>query len=155
MLVLLHRRYRLDGYSIGKLYVNGQYVCDTLEDTDRGLDDDMPEKEIIRKKVYGKTAIPTGMYHVSMDTVSSKFRSRVWAKPYGGCLPRIQSVKGFNGVLIHVGNKPDDTLGCVLVGRNTIKGQLTESAKTFFRLMDDYLAPAASRGEDIIISIEY
>ena len=149
----LQRRYKGGLYTIGALYVDGVWFCDTLEDTDRGLLDTMPEKIIQRKKVFGKTAIPTGTYHIDMDTVSAKFLSRVWAKPYGGKLPRLLSVPGYNGVLIHVGNRPEDTDGCVLVGRNTVKGQLTSSTETFRKLMDLHLIPAHNRKEAIIITI--
>lgn len=90
-----------DDYTIGKLYINGQYFSDVLEDCDRGLTQDMPSEEIKAKKIYGKTAIPKGTYMVDMNTVSPKFKDRSWAKPYGGKLPRLIGVKGFEGVLIH------------------------------------------------------
>ena len=109
----LERTYKGVSYTIGKLYLNGKYLCDTLEDTDRGLKDTMPTEEIEKIKVYGKTAIPTGTYKVDMNTVSPKFKDRTWAKPYSGKLPRLLDVKGYSGVLIHVGNKPEDTLGCL------------------------------------------
>lgn len=48
----------------------------------------------------------------------------------------------------------DDTLGCVLVGRNTVKGQVTSSTATFYNLMDKYLVPAYKRGETITITIQ-
>ena len=50
-------------YTIGRLYIDGVYFCDTLEDTDRGLTSEMSEAEIKRIKVYGQTAIPTGTYN--------------------------------------------------------------------------------------------
>ena len=78
----LERIYKGVSYTIGKLYLNGKYFCDTLEDTDRGLKDTMPTEEIEKIKVYGKTAIPTGTYKVDMNTVSPKFKDRTWAKPY-------------------------------------------------------------------------
>lgn len=153
MELTLHRKYRLSGYSIGKLYINGEYFCDTLEDTDRGLDDKMSECEIIKIKVKDKTAIPTGTYHIDMDTVSPKFFSRAWAKPFNGKLPRLLNVKGYSGVLIHVGNLPSSTSGCVLVGKNTVKGQVTESTATFYSLMNNHLLPAHIKGEPITITI--
>ena len=43
-------------YTIGRLYVNGKLFCDTLENTDRGLDQKMTLEELQKRKVYGKTA---------------------------------------------------------------------------------------------------
>lgn len=132
----LIRRYKGPKYTIGSLYIDDEFFCDTLEDVDRGISDKMSEAEVIRYKIYGKTAIPTGRYRVSLDTVSQKFKTRVWALPYGGKLPRLLNVKGFDGVLIHVGNTPEDTLGCILVGRNTVVGKVMESTVTFHKLMN-------------------
>lgn len=141
-------------YTIGKLYVNGTYVSDTIEDKDRGLTDDMPLELIKTKKVYGETAIPTGTYKLDMNTVSPKFKDRSWAKPYGGKVPRLLNVKGFEGVLLHVGNSDKDSSGCLLCGKNTIVGMVTDSTNTFKMLMDNYLVPAKNRGENITITIE-
>ena len=141
-------------YTIGRLYIDGKYVSDTLEDCDRGLTQDMPLEEIKAKKVYGKTAIPTGTYEIDMNTISPKFQARSWAKPYGGKLPRLIGVKGFEGVLVHVGNTADNSSGCLLVGKNSIKGMVTDSTKTFMSLMSKYLLPAKLRGEKITITIE-
>ena len=141
-------------YTIGKLYVDGTYACDTIEDKDRGLTDDMPLELIKTKKVYGKTAIPTGTYKLDMNTVSPKFKDRSWAKPYGGKVPRLLNVKGFEGVLLHVGNSDKDSSGCLLVGKNTVVGMVTDSTNTFKKLMDNYLIPAKKRGENITITIE-
>lgn len=113
---VLVKRWKGENYSIGELSVDGRYLMDTLEDKDRGLTSDMTLEEIKSIKKYGETAIPTGTYKVNMNVVSPKFKDRSWAKPYGGILPRLENVKGFEGVLIHVGNKPEDTLGCILVG---------------------------------------
>ena len=95
-------------YCIGKLYVDGVYVCDTLEDTDRGLDDTMDVEEIKKLKVYGKTAIPVGIYPVTI-TYSPRFKKN---------LPLLLNVKGYEGIRIHSGNTDKDTLGCILVGQN-------------------------------------
>lgn len=132
----LTRIYKGRDYTIGRLYVDGVYLCDTLEDTDRGLSSAMREYEIRLRKVFGKTAIPTGTYFVDMQTVSPRFKSRKWAKCHGGRVPRLQGVRGFDGVLIHVGNTAADTEGCILVGRNTVKGKLTKSTETYTRLFD-------------------
>ena len=154
MELLVKRVAKKNEYTIGRLYIDSQYVCDTLEDVDRGLTQDMPLEEIKAKKVYGKTAIPTGTYEIDMNTISPKFQARSWAKPYGGKLPRLIGVKGFEGVLLHVGNTASDSSGCLLVGKNSIKGMVTDSTRTFHTLMSKYLLPAKLRGEKITITIE-
>ena len=147
----LIRRYRKNGYTIGSLLVDGVKFCDTLEDTDRGLTSSMTLQEIKANKVKGKTAIPTGIYHVDMDTVSPRFKARSWARTYGGRVPRLQGVKGFDGVLIHPGNTAADTEGCVLVGRNTEVGKLTDSKATYCKLFE--MMDAVN--EHIIIEIRW
>lgn len=149
MEILVKRIAKKSKYTIGKMYIDGQYICDTLEDTDRGLNQNMSLKEINNKKVYGETAIPTGTYKVDMNTVSPKFKSRTWAKPYGGKLPRLVSVPGYDGVLIHPGNKAEDTLGCILVGENKAIGQVLNSQITFKRVMS-----ILTKGTNITITIE-
>lgn len=152
MELTLIRKEKTPIYTIGDLLINNEYFCNTLEDTDRGLSDSMSEIEIKSKKVYGKTAIPTGTYEINMSAVSPKFKDRNWAKPYGGKLPRILDVKGYEGVLIHVGNKAEDSLGCILCGKHTKRGQLTESTAIFNRLMR-ILLQAHLKGEKIILTI--
>lgn len=153
MKLLLRRIFKGHSYTIGKLFINGVYECDTLEDQDRGLTSQMLLEEIKAKKVYGVTAIPTGTYSINMTTVSPKFKDRAWAKPYKGILPRLENVKGYEGVLIHVGNKAEDTLGCILVGENKVKGQVINSTATFYELMT-VLLKAQSAGEVIELTIE-
>ena len=153
MELLLHRKWKKEKYTIGDLYIDGIFFSNTIEDRDRGLDCSMSLNEIKRKKVYGETAIPTGSYPIDMDTVSTKFRLRDWARPYGGKLPRLLGVPYYSGVLIHPGNTAEDSLGCILVGENKVKGKVINSAKTFARLMDEHLVPAHNRGEEIWINI--
>lgn len=136
----LKRIFRGDKYTIGHLYIDGDYYCDTLEDTDRGLSSDMSEEEIKRIKVYGKTAIPSGRYKVEV-TYSPKF------KRY---LPILLGVKGYTGIRCHYGNTPEDTLGCVLVGFNKVKGQVINSRVT----SDKLTALLRNCEEEIYITIE-
>lgn len=140
-------------YTIGKLYVNGVYECDVLEDTDRGLSDKMELSEIKKVKQYGKTAIPIGSYSIDMNTISPKFKDCSWAKVCEGKLPRLINVKGFDGVLIHVGNKPEDTLGCLLTGYNKIKGQVVNSTSAFTKLYEK-MKESHVNGESINLTIE-
>ena len=154
MRLTLQRIAKKETYTIGRLYVDGIYFCDTVEDKDRGLKSHHPLEQIKKSKVYGETAIPMGTYTIDMDKVSPKFIGRSWAKPYGGKIPRLRSVPGFEGILIHPGNTAADCLGCILVGINDKVGRVSDSQKTFKRLMDDYLIPAHERGETITITIQ-
>lgn len=115
--ITVQRRFRGSDYTIGTLFINGQRICDTLEDTDRGLRQTDPVDVIRTKKIYGETAIPYGKYKVIVNT-SPRFKR---------LLPRLLDVPGFEGVLIHAGNTPADTHGCILPGENTVKGKVLNS----------------------------
>lgn len=147
------RKFQKKGYTINNFFVGSKWLCNVLEDEDRGLTDEMTYYAVRRLKVPGKTAIPTGTYRIDMDTISPKFKNRAWAKPYGGKVPRLVGVPGFTGVLIHPGTNADSTEGCLIVGMNTEKGKVTSSQQCFHTLMKDYLIPAHNRGEEIYIEI--
>lgn len=123
--LLLKRIARKPGYTIGKLFVDGVYFCDTLEDTDR-LDKCMSLDEIKAKKIPNQTAIPEGTYKVIVNT-SPKFKR---------LLPRLINVPGYEGVLIHRGNTAADTAGCILVGENKQVGKVLNSTYYEERLVD-------------------
>ena len=135
--ILVKRIAKKTKYTIGKLFINGVFYANTLEDTDRGLTQNMSEDEIKSKKIYGETAIPTGTYKVDMSTISPKFKNRSWARPYEGKVPRLINVKGFDGVLIHPGNSDQDTFGCLLVGKNDVVGKVTNSVRYFHKIMTE------------------
>lgn len=140
MELLLKRIFRGDKYTIGHLYINGDYYCDVLEDVDRELSNDMSEEQIKKIKIYGKTAIPTGRYKIEV-TYSPKF------KRY---LPILLNVKGFSGIRVHSGNTAEDTLGCLLVGFNKEKGKVLNSRVT----SDKLTALLRNCEEEIHITIE-
>lgn len=141
-----------DTYTIGRLYVNGQKFCDTLEDPVRDLNKngwfDNGEK-----KIAGNTAIPYGTYEVTLKVISPRFAASATYASIGGKLPRLLNVPHFDGILIHIGNTPKDTEGCILVGENTIVGQVLNSKTTFFKLYP-ILKAASDKGEKIYITIE-
>ena len=130
-----------DTHTLGKLTINGQFECYTLEDTDRYLDGG-------GIKIYGQTAIPAGVYTVTLSH----------SPRFGRVLPLLLSVPGFSGVRIHPGNSDRDTEGCILVGdaRNVEDGAslpLSQSRKAFERLMEK-LKQALAKSESIRITIE-
>lgn len=149
----LKRIFKGDKYTIGNLFINDKKFCDTLEDTDRGLDASMSVSKIIALKKFGITAIPKGTYEVVMNVVSAKFSKYKQYTFCGGRVPRLLNVPGYDGVLMHIGNKPEDTDGCILVGKNTVKGMITSSTETFmsfYKILED----ASKKNDKIRITIE-
>ena len=138
----LERKYRSNNYCIDKLYINGKYFSDALEDPDRGLTDSMNLEEIKRIKVKGDTCIPYGTYNVTI-TYSPRFKKN---------LPLINNVKGFDGIRIHSGNTPQDTEGCLLLGLNKVKGRVVDSKVTVNKFID-IVQEALNKGEKVTITI--
>lgn len=135
MEIKVKRIFNCDKYCIGKLYVDGEYLCDTLEDTDRGLDQNMILYDIMKTKVKDKTAIPTGKYKINMNRISPRFGLTTFYKSVcDGKLPYLEGVPGYEGVLIHCGNSEVDTSGCILVGYNKVKGKVINSRQAFIHL---------------------
>lgn len=141
MKLTLQREYLKDNYTIGKLYIDGKYFCDTLEDKNRDLNKN-GKFDNGETKVYGQTCIPYGMYKVVVN-MSPKF---------GRELPRLIDVPSFTGILIHRGNKPENTDGCILVGENKVKGQVINSTKYEIELVK-LMKEASQKGEEITINI--
>lgn len=129
-------------YTIGKMYINGDYFCDTLEDRVRDINKNgkFDNGEV---KIAGETAIPYGRYQVIVN-VSPKFKRE---------LPRLLNVPNFEGILIHRGNTDKDSAGCILVGENKVKGKVINSTpyeQKIVQMMKEVL----SKGEEIWITIE-
>ena len=138
----LERKYRNNNYCIDKLYINGKYFSDVLEDPDRGLTDTMSLEEIKKIKIKGNTCIPYGTYNITI-TYSPRFKKN---------LPLLNNVKGFDGIRIHSGNKPQDTEGCLLPGFNKVKGQVIDSRVTTDKLIAQ-IQQVLNKGEKVTITI--
>lgn len=144
------------GYSLGRLLLDeGGFFCWILEPENRGLHQDMPLTQIKARKVAGKTAIPAGRYKIQVK-VSPSFKGKYYAQKYGGKFPYLTNVPGFDAIMIHPGNLPADTRGCLLPGMlyQGIRGRVFDSVTTFQDLMDFYIWPAYQRKEEIWITIE-
>lgn len=139
--------------TIGTLSINGAYVCDTLEDKDRGLESTDSLVDINKLKVKAETAIPTGKYKVTLKVQSPRFAAKSYYKKFcGGYLPRILDVKGFSGVLIHRGVNETHTEGCVLVGKAS--GNILVDSQRCFETVYKKLKEASDKGETINLTIE-
>lgn len=153
MKLTVHRKYRKEAYTIGELYIDGEFFCHTLEDKDRGLKQTDDLARIKAVKVPSQTAIPLGTYKVSMDIVSPKYsKVAFYQNLCNGKVPRIMNVPGFEGILCHAGNDASATAGCLLVGKNTAVGKVLESKATFTELYKR-MKKAHDAGEEI--TIEY
>jgi hypothetical protein len=138
MKLTIKRTITRNSYTLGKLYVDGVYFCDTLEDKDRGLTQDMNIGQIQLLKINGETAIPKGIYKVTLDVISPKFsKYPFYMETCKGKLPRLIDVKGYEGVLIHVADGPKrDSLvqGCIGVGNLSAEEYLMNGKKVFAEL---------------------
>lgn len=106
-------------YTIGHLYLDGVYQCDTLEPRWR----DYANGE---EKVAGESAIPEGTYPMIMRSGGR----------HGFTVPQLCGVPNFTAVQIHPGNTWKDTSGCILVGLNVKPGKVLNSRMTFSLLFD-------------------
>ena len=129
--------------TIGKLYIDDIFYCYTLEDTDRGMLQSMSIEDINKKKVYGVTAIPRGTYEVIVN-MSSRFKV---------LMPLLLNVKGYEGVRIHKGNIPENTLGCILVGMKEGIDCITESKLAYDFLLTK-INKAIANKQEITLTIE-
>jgi hypothetical protein len=128
---VVREQYR-PGCTIGRMYLDGVFECFTLEDGIR------------TNKVYGETAIPAGSYPVIVN-YSPRFKVS---------LPLIRNVPNFEGVRIHPGNTPANTLGCILVGRNWKQGteEITAS-RLAFEPLKRKIVEAIARGEEVQLRV--
>lgn len=141
MELLLERKYIKPEYCIGRLYINGEFFCNTLEDTIRDINKN-GTFDCGEFKISGHTAIPYGTYEVQV-TYSPKFKRE---------LPLLLDVPSFTGIRIHRGNTNEDSSGCILVGENTKKGMVLNSTK-YEEELTKLLKNTQSKKEKIIVTI--
>lgn len=138
----LKRIARKNTYTIGRLFVDGEYFSDTIEDKDRLIKQTDSLDKIKKAKVYAETAIPTGTYNIVVNQ-SPKFKR---------LLPRLLDVPGFEGILIHRGNTAKDSAGCIIVGENKVVGKVINSTPYELKLTE-MLKKAQDKKESITIKI--
>lgn len=149
MIIRIDRKWKKPTYTISNVFINGtrfgdgKSYCNSLEDTDRGLTSDMTVDQIRKKKVYGKTAIPSGEYIITM-TYSHKYKRN---------MPLVNNVKGFDGIRLHSLNKPEDSLGCIGFGKNDKVGWISDS-RYWTGLIEGKIKTALGRGEIVKLVIE-
>ncbi len=92
----LKRHLTANGCTLGELSINGKFFCYTMEDPVR------PAGQV----VPGDTAIPAGHYPLTLEK----------SPGFHILTPRLGGALAGRGVLLHPGNGPRDTRGCILVG---------------------------------------
>ena len=142
MEIKLIRKYYQAKYTIGRLYVNNRFFSDCLEPPSLHLTERSALGTILIAKYKGYRAIPTGRYRILIT------RSR----RFGRWLPLLLNVKGFEGIRIHAGNKPDDTRGCILLGFNRRKGYVLDSTRCVLTLVK-MMTEAIAKGEKVFMEV--
>lgn len=148
MIIELNTIFKGDKYTISKLYIDGKYYCDTIEDAVRDLPLECPytsrgQSCRCNEKIYSETAIPAGTYKVIV-TMSDKF---------GRELPLLVDVPHFLGIRIHRGNTSKDSSGCIIVGENKIKGTVINSTKYEIDITKK-IKEAIANGENVEIIVK-
>lgn len=143
MEIKLIRKYYQAKYTIGRLYVNNHFFSDCLEPPSQHLTERCSMDTIQNAKNKGYRAIPTGRYRILIT------RSR----RFGRWLPLLMNVKGFEGIRIHAGNKPEDTRGCILLGFNRRKGYVLDSTRCVLTLVK-MMTEAMKKGEKVFVTVK-
>lgn len=131
MNLLLQREPSDEHRTFGKLYIDGQYFCETLEDPVRD------------EKIKGHTAIPEGTYRITMENSPRFGRNTI----------TIKDVPNFTGVRIHAGNTEHDTEGCPLVGQVRAKASILRSKAALDELKPEIIS-ALQAGEQVWLEIK-
>lgn len=140
--IKLYRKIFTDRSTIGQMFIDDTYFCDTLENKDRdnnknGIFDNGEEK------VYGETAIPYGKYEVIVN-YSNAFKRE---------LPLLLNVPSFEGIRIHRGNKPEDTKGCILIGEYNETPNWISNSTPYEIKLTGQIREAISTGHKVTIDI--
>lgn len=143
MNIKLQRILKTNLSSIGQLFIDNKFVCNTLEDKDRGLTQTTPLDQIKKIKVQDITAIPSGIYEVIID-MSNRFKK---------LMPHVLNVPGFEGIRIHSGNTSEDTDGCILLGTKTNEANVIEGSRDAFAVFYSQLEQGLKEGK-VYITID-
>lgn len=135
MELILKRIAKKKSYTIGRLYIETEYFCDTLEPTWR-------DYKHGARKIMGCSAIPEGRYAVVIT----------WSAKLEAWLPLLLHVPNFEGIRIHAGNTAQDTAGCILVGQNREVGKVLNS-RTWLKKLKAKIVEAKENGEPVHITV--
>jgi hypothetical protein len=140
MKLSLHRQGSLAGATIGKLCIEGIFACSTLEDEVR----EIPGQSVQSWKIAGVTAIPAGIYRVTLE----------YSHRFGPDTLTLHDVPGFTYIRMHAGNDVTNTEGCILLGmRATDHTLIGGTSRPAVQLVKHEVMAAIVRGETVTIEI--
>ena len=132
MKLMLVRDSFSSGSTAGVLFVDSRPFCNTLE----------PASSIGKKVKYGKgCCIAPGIYSIDFH----------YSPKFGKYMLTLCGVRGRSGILVHSGNTPNDTSGCILVGKRENISVLSNSRSTLDKLFDCCLDVIGKESISIII----
>ncbi len=129
MELILKRFSGAEESTLGLVFVEEKFFCYSLED------------QFNEPKIPGETRIPPGRYQILLRTeggMNERYGKRFdW---HDGML-WLQDVPNFTFIYMHVGNKDDDSEGCILTGDGQVqnvteRGQVTSSVSAYRRLYE-------------------
>lgn len=130
-----------ENYTQGRVYLDNVFFCHSCEDEDRFLERSL--EDVSERKIYGRTAVPRGKYRL-ITSMSHRF---------GKVLPEVLDTPGFSGIRMHGGNRAEDSLGCILVGRVRTSSGIAQCADTVQRIIQQ-IEDAADLGIETWLEIE-
>jgi hypothetical protein len=126
------------GATLSKLWLNGAHICDICEDEVR----EIPGAPVSDWKIYGVTAIPTGLYRITLED----------SVHFGPNTLTVTGVPGYEHIRIHGGNTSADTEGCLLPGtRNS--ASTVASSQAALRVLHAIIEPEIDAGGTVMWEI--
>lgn len=140
MNLILQRTHIIENSTFGTLVANGQFICYTLEDLVR----EKAGQSVAVWKVHGATAIPSGVYRVTLES----------SPRFGPETLTVNAVPGFTGVRMHAGNTVDDTEGCPLLGTSIdTRGIVPGTSRAAVGLVREAVRHALACGERVFMEV--
>lgn len=136
----LKRAHHGPGYCVGRLHVDGEWQCYTLEDEVREIE----TRPCQEWKIPGRTAIPRGTYQLVVN-YSNRFKR---------AMPLLLEVPCYEGIRIHPGNHSGNTEGCILVGQEWDGGDFISHSQAAYDALMSKIQQARLDGKHIYLEIE-
>jgi len=132
--------------TLGVMLLNNKFQCYTLEDSFR------------EEKIKNITRIPNGKYEIKLREFGGHYEKYINKYEGHEGMLWLQDVPVFENILIHIGNRDEDSSGCILVGstannNSKEKGFISNSTEAY---LDMYFKVLKSfqKGKRVFITIK-